>query len=237
MYAVKPLIIAALAATASATYFNGEALRREVLEVRETLTTTCETTSTATISSGSIMPYPTATVSTNSSGVCSSVLAGLSTVISGLPTATGALQSYLATAASTLTDPCVSLNLSTLNSSPYKHSIDQNLSLVLLRTLLHRHRLQHLRILRNILLQRPFITIQLRPPGLSQPLKLSRQPNLFHIDWLWQHRHGDGDWNYDSSFNYCDRYENYHSWFWFWVRFWFFVVSSSVAQQQQQWCK
>jgi len=123
MYAVKPLIIAALAATASATYFNGEALRREVLKVRETLTTTFETTSTATISSGSITPYPTATVSTNSSNACSSVLQGLSTVITGLPTATGALSSYLATAASTLTDPCVSLNLSTLKASPYKSAL------------------------------------------------------------------------------------------------------------------
>jgi hypothetical protein len=44
-------------------------------------------------------------------------------VITGLPTATGALSSYLVTAASTLTDPCVSLILSTLKSFPYKSAL------------------------------------------------------------------------------------------------------------------
>jgi hypothetical protein len=45
-------------------------------------------------------------------------------------------------------------------------ALTQNLFLEPLRTLLHRPRLQCLRILRNILLQRPFITTQLRPRGL-----------------------------------------------------------------------
>ena len=123
MHTVKPLIIAALVATASATYFNGEALRRKVLEVRETITTTFQTTSTATVSSGAITPYPTATVATNSSAVCSSVLQGLDTVLTGLPKPTGALSSYLATAATTLTDPCVSPNPKTLKPSPYKPAL------------------------------------------------------------------------------------------------------------------
>ncbi len=122
MYTVKPLIIAALVATASATYFNGEALRREVLVVRQTITTTFQTTSTGTVSSV-ITPYPTATVSTNSSDVCSSVLNGLDTVLTGLPKPTGALSSYLATAATTLTDPCVSPNFPALKSSPYKPAL------------------------------------------------------------------------------------------------------------------
>jgi hypothetical protein len=121
MYAVKLFIVAALAATASATYFNGEALRREVLEVRQTISisTSFETTIT-TGTLGSITPYPTATAAANSSDVCNSVLEGLATLVTGLPTPTGALSSYLATAATTLTDPCVSFTLSTLESSPLK---------------------------------------------------------------------------------------------------------------------
>jgi hypothetical protein len=101
MHAIKALIFGALAATASATILNGEVLRREVLHVRA-----------AASSSAVATPYPTATAVTNSSDACSSVLQGLATLITGLPTPTGALYSYLQTAATTLTDPCVSLNFS-----------------------------------------------------------------------------------------------------------------------------
>ncbi|KAE9379527.1 hypothetical protein N431DRAFT_397916 [Stipitochalara longipes BDJ] len=95
MHAIKSLLVGALATTASATYFDGEALRREVLHIRQVSSTSSVAT-----------PYPTATASTNSSNACSSVLAGLATLITGLPTPTGALYSYLQTAATTLTDPC-----------------------------------------------------------------------------------------------------------------------------------
>jgi hypothetical protein len=109
MHALKSLLVAALVATASATYFNGEALRREVLQVRAV-------TSYSLIATSSSAPYPTPTSSTNSSNACSSVLQGLATLITGLPTPTGALYSYLQTAATTLTDPCVSLNSHSLAS-------------------------------------------------------------------------------------------------------------------------
>ncbi|KAN0114633.1 hypothetical protein V8E51_004177 [Hyaloscypha variabilis] len=95
MYVIKSLLVGVLAATTSATYFDGEALRREVFHIRQVSN-----------SSSIATPYPTATASTNSSNACSSVLAGLATVITGLPTPTGALYSYLQTAATTLTDPC-----------------------------------------------------------------------------------------------------------------------------------
>ncbi|PMD34261.1 hypothetical protein L207DRAFT_638796 [Hyaloscypha variabilis F] len=95
MYVIKSLLVAVLATTTSATYFDGEALRREVFHIRQVSN-----------SSSIATPYPTATASTNSSNACSSVLAGLATVITGLPTPTGALYSYLQTAATTLTDPC-----------------------------------------------------------------------------------------------------------------------------------
>jgi len=102
MHAIKSLLVGALTATASATYFDSEALRREVLHNRQVSTSSAISVSLAT-------PYPTATASTNSSNACSSVLAGLATLITGLPTPTGALYTYLQTAATTLTDPCVSL--------------------------------------------------------------------------------------------------------------------------------
>jgi len=98
MHALKSIIVGTLATTASATYFNGEALRREVLQVRAT----SSSVSAATVTKS----YPTATASKNSSNVCDSVLSGLSTVLTGLPTPTGDLYSYLKTAATTLTDPC-----------------------------------------------------------------------------------------------------------------------------------
>jgi hypothetical protein len=100
MLALKALLLGALATTASASYFNGEALRREVLQVRATPAST----PVATV----ITRYPTATASTNSSNACNSVIQGLATLITGLPTPTGDLYSYLQTAATTLTDPCVS---------------------------------------------------------------------------------------------------------------------------------
>jgi hypothetical protein len=95
MHAIKSLIVVALAATVSANYFNGELLRREILlQARQT-------------SSSPGSAAATATASTNSSGnACSSVLQGLATLITGLPTPTGALATYLATAATTLTNPC-----------------------------------------------------------------------------------------------------------------------------------
>lgn len=92
MHAMKPIIVAALAAMVSATYFNGELLRREVLlQARATTASS---------------PSATATAYTNSTNACSSVLQGLATLITGLPTPTGDLSTYLATAATTLTDPC-----------------------------------------------------------------------------------------------------------------------------------
>ncbi|KAH8761459.1 hypothetical protein F5882DRAFT_384090 [Hyaloscypha sp. PMI_1271] len=94
MHALKSVIVGALATTVSATYKNGQALRREVFQVRATA-------SGATVK----RPFPTATASTNSSNVCDSVLDGLATVLTELPTPTGDLYSYL-TAATTLTDPC-----------------------------------------------------------------------------------------------------------------------------------
>jgi len=90
MHAIKSLVIVALAATVSAAYFNGELLRREVLQARQTPS----------------FPSVTATASTNNTNACSSVLQGLATLVTGLPTPTGALSTYLATAATTLTDPC-----------------------------------------------------------------------------------------------------------------------------------
>ncbi|KAH8784404.1 hypothetical protein BGZ57DRAFT_852204 [Hyaloscypha finlandica] len=95
MHALKSVIVGALATTVSATHMNGQALRREVFQVRATA-------SGATVK----RPYPTATASTNSSNVCDSVLNGLATVLTGLPTPTGDLYSYLETAATALTDPC-----------------------------------------------------------------------------------------------------------------------------------
>jgi hypothetical protein len=114
MHALKSIIVGTLATTASATYFNGEALRREVLQVRAT----SSSVSAATVTKS----YPTATASKNSSNVCDSVLSGLSTVLTGLPTPTGDLYSYLKTAATTLTDPCVSLKFlrcSKLHNTPF----------------------------------------------------------------------------------------------------------------------
>jgi len=111
MHALKSVIVGALATTVSATYKNGQALRREVFQVRATA-------SGATVK----RPFPTATASTNSSNVCDSVLDGLATVLTELPTPTGDLYSYL-TAATTLTDPCVSLKFlrrSQLHNTPFE---------------------------------------------------------------------------------------------------------------------
>jgi hypothetical protein len=115
MHALKSVIVGALATTVSATYLNGEALRREVFQVRAA----SSSASVATVK----RPYPTATASANSSNVCDSVLNGLATVLTGLPTPTGDLYSYLKTAATTLTDPCVSLKFlrrSKLHNTPFE---------------------------------------------------------------------------------------------------------------------
>ena len=95
MRAIKSLIAITLAAVVSANYFNGELLRREVL---------LQARATSSPSSSSLIA--TATTSTNGTDACSSVLQGLATLITGLPTPTGDLSTYLATAATTLTDPC-----------------------------------------------------------------------------------------------------------------------------------
>jgi hypothetical protein len=111
MHALKSVIVGALATTVSATYMNGQALRREVFRAASS------SVSGATVK----RPYPTATASTNSSNVCDSVLNGLATVLTELPTPTGDLYSYL-TAATTLTDPCVSLKFlrrSQLHNTPF----------------------------------------------------------------------------------------------------------------------
>jgi hypothetical protein len=102
MHALKSLIIVALATTMSSAYFNGELLRREVLLVARA------TSSSIAVGANSTSATATATVTayTNSTNACSSVLQGLATLITGLPTPTGALSTYLATAATTLTDPC-----------------------------------------------------------------------------------------------------------------------------------
>jgi len=100
MHALKSLIIVALATTVSSAYFNGELLRREVLLVARA------TSSSIPVGANSTSATATATAYTNSTNACSSVLQGLATLITGLPTPTGALSTYLATAATTLTDPC-----------------------------------------------------------------------------------------------------------------------------------
>jgi hypothetical protein len=100
MHALKSLIIVALATTVSSAYFNGELLRREVLLVARA------TSSSIAVGANSTSATATATAYTNSTNACSSVLQGLATLITGLPTPTGALSTYLATAATTLTDPC-----------------------------------------------------------------------------------------------------------------------------------
>ena len=99
MHALKSLIIVALATTVSSAYFNGELLRREVLLVARA------TSSSIAVGANSTSATATATAYTNSTNACSSVLQGLVTLITGLPTPTGALSTYLATAATTLTDP------------------------------------------------------------------------------------------------------------------------------------
>lgn len=102
MHALKSLIIIALATTVSSAYFNGELLRREVVLVARA------TSSSIAAGANSTSATATATTAayTNSTNACSSVLQGLATLITGLPTPTGALSTYLATAATTLTDPC-----------------------------------------------------------------------------------------------------------------------------------
>jgi hypothetical protein len=102
MHAIKSFVIVALAATVSASYFNGELLRREVLlHARAT-----SSASSSTVTAVSSSTPAAATVYTNNTNACSSVLQGLATLITGLPTPTGALSTYLATAATTLTNPC-----------------------------------------------------------------------------------------------------------------------------------
>jgi hypothetical protein len=103
MHAIKSLIVVALAATVSATYFNGELLRREVLLQARATSSSSYSSSVSTAASST---SATATASTNSTNACSSVLQGLATLITGLPIPTGDLSTYLATAATTLTDPC-----------------------------------------------------------------------------------------------------------------------------------
>src|SRR5579871_3036358 len=103
MHAIKSLIVIALTATVSAAYFNGELLRREVFLQARATSSTSYSSSMATVA-GSVSA--TAAASTNGADACSSVLQGLATLITGLPTPTGDLSTYLATAATTLTDPC-----------------------------------------------------------------------------------------------------------------------------------
>jgi hypothetical protein len=119
MHAIKSLVFLALATTMSSAYFNGELLRREVLLVARA------TSSSIAVGANPTSATATATAYTNSTNACSSVLQGLATLITGLPTPTGALSTYLATAATTLTDPC---NLSVPSSiapafSTYESSV------------------------------------------------------------------------------------------------------------------
>jgi hypothetical protein len=105
---MKSLAVLALASMASATYFNAELLRREivhvVVEIRQATAAPTASGSASGTASGAVSVVSSASAA--STDACSSVLAGLASLVTGLPVPTGALSSYLATAATTLTNPC-----------------------------------------------------------------------------------------------------------------------------------
>jgi len=83
MHAMKLIIFVALATAVSSTYFNSELLRRELLHQARA------TSSSIANAASSTSTTVTATAYTNSTDACSSVLQGLATLITGLPTPTG----------------------------------------------------------------------------------------------------------------------------------------------------
>jgi hypothetical protein len=96
MHAMKFLSALALAPSVSATLLNGAHVGREVLQVRQT---SAAATATVTASTNS-------TNSTNSARACSSVAKNLATLIQEIPEPSGSLSTFLATAYSTMTNPC-----------------------------------------------------------------------------------------------------------------------------------
>ena len=100
---MKFLSALALASSVSATLLNGAHVGREVLQVRQTATVTASTNSTN---------------STNSASACSSVAKELATLIQGIPEPSGSLSTFLATAYSTVTNPCA-VTIPTAVSSAY----------------------------------------------------------------------------------------------------------------------
>jgi hypothetical protein len=95
----------AIASSVAATLLNGAHVGREVLQARQT---SAEATATVTAS----------TNNTNSASACSSVAKGLATVIQGIPEPSGSLSTFLATAYSTVKNPCA-VTIPTALSSAY----------------------------------------------------------------------------------------------------------------------